>query len=161
MPTQLSTWNITMQRPGNILLQASHHIMQLETNKLATKSQWTGPLIDIKEVCFGVIHPITKQTVTQYWKLHHDPALKDLWVPAMSKELRRLVQGKPGITKATTTIFFLYHDEIQKIPKTEKSPMLASSSTIGRKRKIPTASASPLVGASLTTPTSSPCAPPT
>ena len=63
------------------------------------------------------IHPITKQTVTQYWKLQHNPNLKDLWVPAMSKELHRLAQGKPGITKATNTIFFLSHNEIQNIPK--------------------------------------------
>jgi hypothetical protein len=43
--------------------------MQLKATKLATKSQWTGPIIDIEEVCFGVIHPITKQTITQYRKL--------------------------------------------------------------------------------------------
>jgi hypothetical protein len=103
--------------PGNILLQAIHHVMQLEATKLATKSQWTGPIIDIEEVCFGVFHPITKQTITQYCKLQHAPNLKDLWVPAMSKELHRLAQGKPGVTKATNTIFFLSHDEIRHIPK--------------------------------------------
>jgi hypothetical protein len=91
--------------------------MQLKATNLATKSQWTRPIIDIKEICFGVVHPITKQTITQYWKLQHDPALKDLWVPAMSKELHRLAQGKPGITKATNTIFFLSHNEIRHIPK--------------------------------------------
>jgi hypothetical protein len=90
--------------------------MQLEATKLATKSQLTGPIIDIEEVCFGVIHPVTKQTITQYPKLQHDPDLKDLWVPAMSKELHRLAQGKPGITKATNTIFFLSHNEIRHIP---------------------------------------------
>jgi hypothetical protein len=35
----------------------------------------------------------------------------------MSKELHRLAQGKPGITKATNTIFFLSHVEIHHIPK--------------------------------------------
>jgi hypothetical protein len=35
----------------------------------------------------------------------------------MSKELHYLAQGKPGITKATNTIFFLSHDEIRHIPK--------------------------------------------
>jgi hypothetical protein len=35
----------------------------------------------------------------------------------MSKELHCLAQGKPGITKATTTIFFLSHDEICHILK--------------------------------------------
>jgi hypothetical protein len=43
--------------------------MQLKATKLATKSQWTGLIINIKEVCFGVIHPVTKQTITQYQKL--------------------------------------------------------------------------------------------
>jgi hypothetical protein len=105
------------RRPSNISLQAIHHVMQLKATKLATKSQWTGPIIDIEEVCFGVVYPITKQTITQYWKLQHDLDLKDLWVPAMSKELHHLAPGKPGITKATNTIFFLSHDEIRHIPK--------------------------------------------
>ncbi len=35
----------------------------------------------------------------------------------MSKELHCLAQGKPGATKATNTIFFLSHDEIQNILK--------------------------------------------
>jgi hypothetical protein len=91
--------------------------MQLKATKLATKSQWTGPIIEIEEVCFGVVHPVTKNIITYYRKLQHNPALKDLWVPAMSKELHRLAQGKPGITKATNTIFFLSHNEIHHISK--------------------------------------------
>jgi hypothetical protein len=35
----------------------------------------------------------------------------------MSKELHPLAQGKPGVTKATNTIYFLSHDEIRHIPK--------------------------------------------
>jgi hypothetical protein len=91
--------------------------MQLKAIKLATKSQWTGPIIGIEEGCFGVVHPVTKQTITKYWKLQHNPNPKDLWAPAMSKELHRLAQGKLGITKATNTIFFLSHNEIQNVPK--------------------------------------------
>ncbi len=87
-----------------------HHIMTLEAFKVATQLQWTGPIIGIKEHCFGAVHPITKQTIMQYNKLQHDPHLKDLWVPAFSKEVHHLAQGKPGVTKATNTIFFLSHN---------------------------------------------------
>jgi hypothetical protein len=52
-----------------------HHIMTLEAFKVATQLQWTGPIIEIKELCFGVIHPITKQTIMQYKKLQHDPPM--------------------------------------------------------------------------------------
>jgi hypothetical protein len=48
--------------------------------------------------------------------LQHDPDLKNLWVPAMSKELHRLVQGKTGLTTGTNTIFFLSHNAIRLIP---------------------------------------------
>ncbi len=54
---------------------------------------------------------------TKYPKLMNDPLLKKLWVPAMSKELHRLAQGKEGVTSGTNTIFFLLHDEIRCIPK--------------------------------------------
>ncbi len=47
----------------------------------------------------------------------NDPVLSPLWVPAMSKELHRLVQGKEGTTAATNTIFFLSHVETRHIPK--------------------------------------------
>jgi hypothetical protein len=64
-----------------------------------------------------VIHPVTKKTITKYTKLMNNLVLKPLWVPAMSKELHRLAQGKEGITIATNTIFFLSDDEIRRIPK--------------------------------------------
>jgi hypothetical protein len=59
---------------------------------------------------------MTKQTTTQYKILQHDPDLKHLCVPARSKEIHCLAQGKEGVTKATNTIFFLSHKEIRCIP---------------------------------------------
>jgi hypothetical protein len=107
---------ISTRLPGNISIQAMHHVMRLEAFKIATSSQWTGPIIDIAEYCFGVVHPVTKETITQYKKLQHNPDLKELWVPAMSKELHCLAQGKAGLTKGTNTIFFLSHNKIRLIP---------------------------------------------
>ncbi len=67
---------------------------------------------NIEEVCNGVVPPITKETITKYNKLMNDPALKDLWVLAMLKELHQLAQGKENVTVGTNTIFFLSHAEI-------------------------------------------------
>jgi hypothetical protein len=115
-PPRRSTRLIAPRRPGNVSIQAINHVIRLEANKFTNNIQWTGPLIDIEEHCFGVVHPITKETITQYKKLQHDPDLKELWVPAMSKELHRLAQGKAGITKGTNTIFYMTHNEIRVIP---------------------------------------------
>ncbi len=73
--------------------------------------------INIEEVCNGVVHPVTKETIKKYTKLINDPVLKPLWVPAKSKELHRLAQGKEGITVATNAFFFLSYDKIRHIPK--------------------------------------------
>ncbi len=73
--------------------------------------------IKVKEVCNRVVHPVTKETITKYTKLMHNPVLSPLWVPAMSKELHRLAQGKEGTTVGTNTIFFLSHDKTRRIPK--------------------------------------------
>jgi hypothetical protein len=54
-----------------------------------------------------------KEMITKYTKLMDDPALKDLWVPAMSKDLHRLAQGKEGVIVCTNTIFYLTHAEIR------------------------------------------------
>ncbi len=49
--------------------------------------QYTGPISKIEHYCNGVVHPITKETITHYRKLIKDPLLKDLWTEAMSKKL--------------------------------------------------------------------------
>jgi hypothetical protein len=86
-----------------------HQFITLEAIEVATNLQWTGSIIDIMEHCCGVVHPVTKQTITQYKILQHDPDLKHLWVLAMSKEIHQLAQDKQGITNGngTNTIFFL------------------------------------------------------
>ncbi len=58
-----------------------------------------------------------KKTITHYRELIKDPLLKELWIKAMSKELHCLVQGCPGVTKGTITIFFLLQADICNIPK--------------------------------------------
>ena len=118
-----------MQTPrghASISRQALYHVINLAFNAPPTytipRALLESPdrfrhIIDIEEVCNGVVHPITKETITKYPKLMNDPLLKKLWVPAMSKELHRLAQGKEGVTSGTNTIFFLSHDEIKCIPK--------------------------------------------
>jgi hypothetical protein len=82
-----------------------------------SQKQYTGSIIEIKEYCNGVVHPITKETITRYRNLSKDPLLKELWIKAMSKEPHHLVQGCLGITnKGTNTIFFLSHTDICNIP---------------------------------------------
>jgi hypothetical protein len=98
--TQCSTRLITNQTPCNISRQALYHVIGLGfinapaytvSNLLAQHhKRYTGPLIDIQEYCYGVVHPVTKETITHYRKLIKDPLLKDLWIKAMSKELHHL-----------------------------------------------------------------------
>jgi hypothetical protein len=63
--------------------------------------------INIEKVYNGIVHPITTEMITKYTKLMDDPALKDVRVPNMSKELHCLAQGKEGVTVGTNTIFHL------------------------------------------------------
>ncbi len=77
-PPQCSTQLITNRTPCNISHQALYHIIGLGfTNAPANTipqslskyhKQYTGPLIDIKEYCYGVVHPVTKKTITHYRK---------------------------------------------------------------------------------------------
>eukprot|EP00956_Cyclotella_meneghiniana_P018825 scaffold31709_cov41-Cyclotella_meneghiniana.AAC.15 len=64
----------------------------------------------------GVVHPVTKETITKYEKLANDPLLSNVWCKAMCKELGRLAQGYNG-TNGTNTGFFMTKDEIKQIPK--------------------------------------------
>ena len=52
-----------------------------------------GSEVDLEELCNGVVHPITHETITKYQKLIEDPILREDWTLAMCKELGRLAQG--------------------------------------------------------------------
>jgi hypothetical protein len=112
--------NIRQQALYNVIgqhLECSH--LPLYTPKQLTPN--TLPSNDAADTEFshcanGVVHPITKETITKYKKLANDPITKEVWTKAMSKELGRLAQGFDG-TKGTETIFFMTHDEITNIPK--------------------------------------------
>ena len=69
----------------------------------------------IEEVANGVVHLVTKETVTKYQKLVDDPILCDVWEMAMCVELRQTAQDF-GDTKGTETMRFLTLEEIKKIP---------------------------------------------
>ena len=112
--------------PAYILRHALYHVINLAFNAppaytilraLLKSPDCFCHVIDIEEVCNGIAYPITKETITKYPKLMNDPELKKLWVPAMSKELHHLAQGKEDITVGTNTIFFLSHNQIRCIPK--------------------------------------------
>eukprot|EP00804_Cyclotella_cryptica_P022272 CCRYP_018126-RA/>CCRYP_018126-RA protein AED:0.26 eAED:0.24 QI:0/0/0/1/0/0.33/3/0/620 len=45
---------------------------------------------ELDHVCNGVVHPITKETITKYEKLANDPTLQGVWTKAMCNELGRL-----------------------------------------------------------------------
>jgi hypothetical protein len=48
-PPRRSTRLIYPRHPGNISIQALHHVMGLEASKVTPPSEWTGPIIDIEK----------------------------------------------------------------------------------------------------------------
>ena len=69
-----------------------------------------APDVNLKELCNGVVHPVTNKTITKYQKLIEDPLFWDEW-EAMCKELGRLAQ-RYGEMPGTNTIGFPTHEEI-------------------------------------------------
>jgi hypothetical protein len=116
--------------PASSSRQALYHVINLAFNAplaytipqaLSKSPNCFLHSINIKAVCSGVVHPVTKETIMKYTKLTNNPVLKLLWVPAMSKELLRLAQGKEGITVATNTIFFSPMKKSGTYPRTAPS----------------------------------------
>eukprot|EP00804_Cyclotella_cryptica_P000090 CCRYP_013749-RA/>CCRYP_013749-RA protein AED:0.16 eAED:0.11 QI:0/0/0/1/0/0/3/0/1031 len=109
--------------PCNISHQALYHIAHTSNPHASTRSHQQNSATNMlssrwthnSNVCNGVVHPITKETITKYEKLANDPILQTVWTKAMCKELGRLAQGWDG-RKGTDTIFFMSHDEIKQIP---------------------------------------------
>ena len=104
---------LTPRRWTNAALNALYNHTEFSW---AAEDATIAPDIDITEMCNGVVHPVTNETITKYAKLIADPILREVWLAAMAKELYRLSQGRDGITKGTNTIKFLSHNEIHNIP---------------------------------------------
>ena len=68
-----------------------------------------------EEVANGVVHPVTKETITKYKKIIDDPLMRVVWSKAMCKELGRLCQGFED-TEGTNTMRFLDLEGISNIP---------------------------------------------
>ena len=76
----------------------------------------------MEEVANGVVHPVTKETITKYKTLINDPLLREDWMRGMCKELGRLSQGygkksDEHYTKGTNTLFSINLEEIKQIPR--------------------------------------------
>ncbi len=84
-------------------------------NELQDIQEWAKEL-GIKHVANGVVHTITKETITNYKKLINNPVTREIWLEAMAKELGCLAQGW-STTKGTNTIKFMSQEEIARIPK--------------------------------------------
>lgn len=78
--------------------------------------QTRADTLGLEHFANGVIHPVTKEAITNYKKLINDPITREIWMKAMTKELGRLAQVW-GNAKGTNTIEFMSHDKIAKIPK--------------------------------------------
>ncbi len=61
-----------------------------------------------------MVHPITRQTVSSYKKLMHDPAMAEVWQTAFGKDFGGMAQGcnKTG-QKSTNAMFVMTHDDIR------------------------------------------------
>ena len=90
---------------GNAFLQDMKRIVKVNVTTL-------GP----EEVANRVVHPVTKETITKYWKLIDDPLMRVLWSKATCKEIRRLCQDFED-TEGTNTMRFLDLRGISNIPR--------------------------------------------
>ena len=79
---------------GNTFLQYTKRILKVDDTTLGTE-----------EVANGVLHPVTKETITKYKKLIDYPLMRLVWSKAMCKELVRLCQGFEDIEGTNTMIF--------------------------------------------------------
>lgn len=74
-------------------------------------------ILDLKEVCNGVVHPITEETITKYMKLMNDSNLKYQWVPVILKNSNTLPRGNSVSPRKVLTPSFFSHDKSRCIPK--------------------------------------------
>jgi hypothetical protein len=63
-----------------------------------------------------MVHPVTRETLSSYKKLMHDPTTVEIWQIAFGKDFGGMAQGdnKMG-KKGTNAMFVMTHEEIQQV----------------------------------------------
>jgi hypothetical protein len=74
-------------------IENQHHNHFVPTALASTTPLFSAPVNICEPEANGVVHPITKETITKYEKLANDPVMQHVWRKAMCKELGRLAQG--------------------------------------------------------------------
>ena len=100
------SWGALIQSMGNTFLEESK---RTEINATPTA---------LEKVANGVVHPVTKETITKYKKLIEDSLLREMWSKVMCKELGRLCQGF-GETEGNNIMRFLTSRGSRIYPRTE------------------------------------------
>jgi hypothetical protein len=68
-----------------------------------------------------MVHSVTRETISSYKKLMHDPATAEIWQTGFEKDFRGMAQGdnKTG-QKGTNAMLVMTHEEIQKVIRAGK-----------------------------------------
>ena len=69
--------------------------------------------------CAPVIHPTTRNTITEYKLLQRDPLLRVVWEQAFGKDFGNLAQSDTATNTPGTNLFVVlaHHDQINSIQK--------------------------------------------
>ena len=105
------------QAPASVSQEALHtSTAKTFLQELQWRMEAKADPLNLEQVANGVVHPVTQKNHHKYKNLIEDPLLRETWMKAMAKELRRLAQGYKD-TKGTNTIEFMDLDESANIPK--------------------------------------------
>ena len=118
VPGGLRSRNLISQEAINFLTDCvwSHSPDVYTPDKLKTKH--APSCLDFAQIATPMVHPTTGETISSYKKLMNDPATKDIWQRAFSKDFGGMAQGC-NVTgqKGTNAIFVMTHAQIANIPK--------------------------------------------
>ena len=95
------------QAPASVSQEALHtSTAKTFLQELQWRMEAKADPLNLEQVANGVVHPVTQKNHHKYKNLIEDPLLRETWMKAMAKELRRLAQGYKD-TKGTNTIEFM------------------------------------------------------
>jgi hypothetical protein len=84
------------------------------------KSKIAPSCLDFAQIAVPMVHSTTRQTISSYKHLMHNPDTTKIWQTAFGKDFGGMAQGnlKTG-QKGTNSVFVMTHAEIQGIPRNQ------------------------------------------
>jgi hypothetical protein len=96
---QSPTWIVTQQAINVLTIQEKVSMNTMCTPRILVKYAVNQVTPNFEHYAYPMVHPVTRETISSYKKLMHDPSTADFWKTAFGTDFGGMAQGTAKLVR--------------------------------------------------------------